>query len=560
MSQPLSPFDLLLATAHDALWQWNPITNEASWGAAWYRLTGRPIESDALPGLEEWQQRLHPDECDDVLDRFDDFLASQEILLELEHRISTDDASYRWVLLRVRCQRDSDGNPNLLVGAFTDISEHKVLDPYTRLPNRIHLLDRLERSLSRLRFGGSHAVGVLCIRIHLPASHADQLSHDEQIELSRILGERISSELRPWDFVAQFEALQFAVLLEMVAAGSDLPTITDRLFQLLRHPIEIGPHQIQIGASIGSADTASVTGNEEHILRAAEDASNLAASHGDFHHIAYTPCIHDQLSQHVQIEQDIVTALIEQQFEPWFQPIVRLEDQAIVGFEALARWPRNGEILQPRQFLPFMERSGMIKQITWIMLQKALEAHEQWIEDKLLATTSHIGINLPADQLQDSDLAEQILALIADMEIPAQRLGLEIQEKNIQRTHPAIRANLELMRLEGGQISIDDSGITPTSLMHLVDFPLDTLKINRLLVAAIESSPSACKVIRNLVVLAKNMGLNITAQGVETRAQLAFLREIGVPQAQGYLFAPALSAADVPQWLANHRKENAPSA
>lgn len=547
------PFDLLLDAANDALWLWDRTTDQARWGAAWRTLTGLPENAGLLPGAEEWHARLHPDERAQVLHLLEQHLAGESSLFEAEHRLRTEDGSYRWVLARARCQLDAAGKPALLAGSFTDISEHKVLDPYTRLPNRILLLDRLERSLSRRRFGGSHAVGVLSIQIHLPASHADLLSHDEQVLMARILCERITSELRPWDFVAQFDALEYAALLEMVASGTDIPTITDRLLGSLRQPVVIGQHTLQIGASIGSADTVSVSGDEEHMLRAAESAGKLAASHGNYRYVAYDADIQEQLSHHLQIEQDIVAALVEQTFEPWFQPIVRLSDGAIAGFEALARWPRHGEILEPRQFLPFMERGGLVNQLTWIMLQKGLEAHEQWIEDGLIPPESLLSVNLPADQLLDPQLVEQIYALIEDIDISAQRIRFEIQEKNVLRPNPLIHESLAHLRRHGANIAIDDTGAGQSSLLQLQRFPVDTLKIERSLVRELENSAPARGVIRSIVALAGTMNLTVIAKGVETTGQLAFLREQGVDQAQGFLFAPALREADVPVWLASRK-------
>lgn len=549
------PLDLLLSASNDALWFWQPDNDKAHWGAGWRKLTGLPADAELQPGAEEWHARLHPDEREQVLRQFSLLQHGESVHFESEHRLRTEDGHYRWVLASLRNERDDTGKVTLLAGSFTDISERKVLDPYTRLPNRILFLDRLERSLSRLRFSGSHAVGVLAIQIHLPASHAELLDHDEQIELARILGERITSELRPWDFIAQLEALEYAALLDMVAAGTDLPTVTNRLFHALRQPVRIGLHEFQIGAAIGSADTASVSGDEEHMLHAAECAAQLAASQGTYHHVAYDPLTQDQLTHHLQIERDIVGALVEQVFEPWFQPIVRITDGAVVGFEALARWPRQGEILLPRQFLPFMERSGLISQITWIMLQKGLDELEQWIEDGLLPQDCQLGINLPADQLLDAQLCEQILVLIDDIDVPARRIRLEIPEKTVLRQNTVTRETLAQLRRNGASVAIDDTGAGQSSLLHLQSFPLDALKIERKFVREIEQNAAARGVIRSILALASVMNLEVIAKGVETPEQLAFLQENGVTYAQGYLFAPAMPATDIPAWLGNRGKE-----
>ncbi len=542
--------DLLLDAANDALWLWQPAADATRWNAAWQKLTGLAAGATPKPGLDEWRARLHPDERHTVLLQFEQYLTGTGSLFESEHRLCNEAGDYRWVRLRANCERGTDGTVALIAGSFTDISEHKVLDPYTRLPNRILFLDRLERSLARLRYGESHAAGVLSIRIHLPASHADLLNHDEQAQLARILGERISRELRPWDLVAQPDALEYAVLLEMVATGRNIPAITDRLLLALRQPVQIGSHTLQIGAAIGSADTTRVSGSEEHLLHAAESAARLAASHGEYRHLAYDPTTQEVLAQQLQIERETVTALIKQAFEPWFQPLVRLSDSAVIGFEALARWPRQDQVLEPRQFLPLMERNGLIQQLSWIMLQKGLETHEQWIAAGLIPADSRLGINLPAEQLLDEPLAEQILALLDDMGIGAQRLSLEIREKTIASHSTLTREKLAHLRSCGIRIAIDDMGIGQISLQQLQRFPLDMFKIERSLVQELENSATARDVIRAIIALASAMDLDVVAQGVETPGQLAFLREHGVRYAQGFLLSPPLPADRMREWLA----------
>lgn len=541
--------DLLLSVAHDALWAWDIPGNRAIWGAAWRTITGQSNETKLKPGIEEWQDRLHPDERSKVLHALEQFLNGDATRFESEHRLQHEDGSYRWIEANAVCARDASGKAVRMAGSFTDITEHKVLDPYTRLPNRILFLDRLERSLSRLRFGGNHAIGVLSIQLQLPASHADQLTHDDQAQLSRILSERITAELRPWDFVAQFNALEFAVLLEMVAAGTDIPTITDRLFKTLHRPIQAGQHSVQISAAIGSADTATVDGNEERLLRAAESAAQLAASHGDSRHVSFDPATQEQLAHRLALESDIVATLMERGFEPWLQPIVRLADGAVIGFEALARWPRHGEILPPKQFLSFLERGGLINQLGWIILEKGLAALATWHQQGLLLPDCRLSVNLSADQLLEPHLAESVLALLEDVALPPTLLSLELPERSVLRQNTKALQTVNLLREQGVQIVIDDTGTGMSSLPQLQAFPLDALKIDRAFVQRLENDEAACSMARSVIALSSALDLASIAEGVETPAQLAFLRDNGVQAAQGFLFGKPMPAEMVPAWL-----------
>ncbi|WP_091192404.1 putative bifunctional diguanylate cyclase/phosphodiesterase [Formivibrio citricus] len=541
--------DLLLSAAHDALWAWDIDGNRAVWGAAWRTITGQGNDARLKPGIEEWQDRLHPDERSQVLHTLEQYLAGNTARFESEHRLLHEDGGYRWIAASAICARDASGKALRMAGSFTDITEHKVLEPYTRLPNRILFLDRLERSLSRLRFGGNHAVGVLSVHLQLPASHADQLTHDEQAQLGRILSERITAELRPWDFVAQFNVLEFAVLLEMVASGTDLPTITDRLFKALHRPIQVGQHSLQISAAIGSADTATVSGNEERLLRAAESAAQLAATHGDFRHVSFDPATQEQLAHRLALERDIVATLMERGFEPWFQPIVRLSDGAITGFEALARWPRDGETLPPKQFLSFLEHSGLVSQLSWIMLEKGLTSLAAWHQQGLLRSDCRLNVNLSADQLLEPHLAGSALALLEDLALSPSLLNLELPEKAVLRQNDKALRAVNLLREQGVGIVIDDTGTGMSSLPQLQAFPLDALKIDRAFVQRLESDEAACNMARSVIALASALDLTAIAEGVETPAQLAFLQDNGVHAAQGFLFGKPMPAETVPQWL-----------
>lgn len=545
--------DLLFSVAQDALLLWDIRRNQARWSPAWCRITGEHSVAQTESGIEEWHDRLHPDEREKVLAALQDHLSSQTPGFESEHRLRHEDGSYRWLAVRALCSRDEAGQPLQMAASFCDITERKVLDPYTRLPNRILFLDRLERSLSRLRFGGMHAVGVLSIQLQLPASLADQLSRDEQTQLARQLGERITTELRPWDLVAQLDALEFAILLEMVPSSTDISTITDRLFKTLHQPIQIGHHGIQVSAAIGSADTTTVSGDEEHLLRAAESAARLATSLGIARHVSFDPATQEQLAHRSMLEHEIINALMDQHFEPWFQPIVQLSDGAILGFEALARWPYRDGTLLPRDFLPFLERSGLTSQLTWIILEKGLTTFSGWKKLGLIGPAARLSVNIPADQLLERQFAEQVLGLLEDMNLPPALLRLELPEKAVLRQNPKAQKALQILQEHDIEIVLDDPGTGASSLSLLQAFPQSALKIDRAFLHGLETDPVAGGMARTIIALASALNLPAIGEGVETQEQLAFLRDNGVQAAQGFLLGRPMPAREVPTWLGDSR-------
>ncbi|WP_028454532.1 putative bifunctional diguanylate cyclase/phosphodiesterase [Chitinilyticum litopenaei] len=551
MTRPTDPrLDLLLATSHDTLWLWDIGRDALLLGSPWRTMLGIALTQPLQDGINEWLDRLHPDERARVNQALQQHLQGISATLECEHRLQHQDGSWRWVLLHARCLRAPDGQATQMAGSFTDITEHKVLDPYTRLPNRILFLDRLERSLSRLRHARNHIVAVLNLRARIPPGYAELLDHDQHTQLARTIGERIASEIRPWDMVAQFNQLEFAVLLEMVASIDDLPAIFNRLLEVLRKPVQLGDNLITVQVAIGCADSTVIAHNEEQLLRAAESAAALAQDHGDNQYVHYDPSTQDLLSRRLRFESELLRAIEDASFEPHYQPILYLGDGQLAGFEALVRWPRADGMVKPDDFIPVLERQGLISQLTWIMLQKSLVTHERWIAEGLIPASSRVSVNFPPEQLQDPAVVGLLRALLANVAVPTQRLKIEITERSLVADAGLVRQTLLALHEAGIEVALDDFGTGYSSMSMLHRFQLDNLKIDRSFVSELDHSEQARSIARAVVGLAQAMVLSTTAEGIETMPQLRHLRSYGVTYGQGYLFSRALHADEVAAWLA----------
>ncbi|WP_028453521.1 putative bifunctional diguanylate cyclase/phosphodiesterase [Chitinilyticum aquatile] len=544
-----SRLNLLLATSNDTLWLWDMQQDATQFGSPWRSMLGIADGAPLGNGIDEWLNRVHPDEHPRVSQALQQHISGITPLFECEHRLQHQDGSWRWVLLRARCLRDEAGRAVEMAGSFTDITEHKVLDPYTRLPNRILFLDRLERSLSRLRHARNHVVAVLNLRTHLAQGYAELLSHDQMTQLARTLGERIASEIRPWDLVAQFSDMEFSVLLEMVATTDDLPAIFKRLLEVLRKPIQIDDNLVSVHVAIGAADSTVIASNEEQLLRAAESAAALAQEHGDNQYVHYDPSTQDKLSRRLRFESELLRAIEDAAFEPHFQPILHLDDGRLAGFEALVRWPRAGGIVNPDDFIPVLERQGLISQLTWIMLQKSLVSHERWIAAGLIPASSRVSVNFPPEQLQDPGLVGLLRVMLDNVGVATSRLKVEITERSLVSDSGMVQQTLLALDEAGIEVALDDFGTGYSSLSMLHRFELDNLKIDRSFVSALEESAQACSITRAIVGLAAASSLTTTAEGIETVPQLRHLRSYGVTFGQGYLFSRALPADDVARWV-----------
>ncbi|MBE9609082.1 putative bifunctional diguanylate cyclase/phosphodiesterase [Chitinilyticum piscinae] len=541
--------DQLLATSHDALWLWQIRPDQIRLGSPWRKMLGIADDTVLKPGIDEWLDRIHPDEKPRVNQALQQHISGVSPLLECEHRLEHEDGSWRWVLLRGRCLHDGTGQPLELVGSFTDITAQKVLDPYTRLPNRILFLDRLERSLGRLRHAPNHIVAALNLRIHLSQGYTELLGRDQLSQLARTIGERIAAEVRPWDLVAQFGELEFAVLLEMVTSTDDLPAIFKRLIAALRKPVQVDDNLISLQVALGGADSTVISTNEEQLLRAAESAAALAQEHGSNQYVHYDPATQDQLSRRLRFESELLRAIEDSAFDAYFQPILNLADGSLHGFEALVRWQRAGSMVSPDDFIPILERQGLISQLTWIMLQKSLVRHEEWLAAGLVPSSSRVSVNFPPEQLQDPALVGLLRIMLDNVRVPTCRLKVEITERSLVSDSGLVQQTLQALHAAGIEVALDDFGTGYSSLSMLHRFELDNLKIDRSFVSELEHSEQAGSITRAIVGLAASSSLSTTAEGIETVPQLYHLRSLGVSYGQGYLFSKALPAEDIPRWL-----------
>ncbi|MHB8574324.1 MAG: putative bifunctional diguanylate cyclase/phosphodiesterase [Dehalococcoidia bacterium] len=432
-------------------------------------------------------------------------------------------------------------------------------DALTGLPNRVLFLDRLDQALGRAQRTGD-PVAVLFVDLDDFKVVNDSLGHEVGDRLLQIVAERLQRNLRMGDTAARLGGDEFTVVLSMVAHEVEAAEVAERLRSAMQQPVEVAGHLLVPNASIGVACARAGNISSESLLRQADLAMYQAKSRGKARSACYREGMNTAAVERHTLETELRQALAAGQLRLHYQPILCLASGRMVEVEALVRWqhPERG-LLPPAVFIPLAEETGLIVPLGHWVLREACRQASRWRAEQP-ETPLVMSVNLSARQFQHLTLVEDVAAVLAETGLPPCRLKLEITESAVMvDAGHAVETLLQLKQM-GVLLAIDDFGTGYSSLSYLKRFPVDTLKVDRSFVDGLASDPNDAAIVRSIVALAKSLNLAVTAEGIETREQLALLSELGCDQGQGYLFARPLPAADLTADLIRRAEESAARA
>ena len=411
-------------------------------------------------------------------------------------------------------------------------------DPLTGLPNRSLILDRTEQMLARAR-RSIDPVAALFIDLDGFKDVNDTLGHGSGDQLLRAVAERLSVTMRASDSIGRLGGDEFVVLVDGATMDSGPELVADRLLEVLRSPFELGGASggpITLTASIGIAVGTRSTAAE--LLRDADIALYEAKAFGKNCFVVFQPEMHTAVQDHHLLQMDLRDALSSNQFFLVYQPILNLRSGEAIGVEALLRWrhPVRG-VVQPDDFIPMLEDSGMIVDVGRWVLDEACRQAAQWRAEGHDLT---ISVNVSARQLESDLLIRDVEQTLRASGLAPESLTIEITETAIMRNVSEVVPRLEALKTTGVRIAIDDFGTGYSSLAYLQRFPVDTLKIDRTFISSMAESPEASALIRTLVQLGKTLGLETLAEGIEDQQQYVQLEREECDSGQGYLFARPL--------------------
>jgi diguanylate cyclase (GGDEF)-like protein/PAS domain S-box-containing protein len=545
---------LAMQGANDGLWDWDVRRDRLYFSPRWKQMLGY-AEPELGDARGEWLGRVHPDDRAALTQALEAHLSGASHHFEHEHRIQHRDGSYRWVLARGMAVRDAQNRAIRVVGSQTDVTDRKqaeqrlqhdaLHDALTGLPNRVLFLDRLDQAIRRAqRAHPSTAAAVLFLDLDRFKLVNDSLGHAVGDQLLIAVARRLESAVRPPDTVARLGGDEFTVLLDGVTDVHEASLVAERVHQTLRTPFDIDERELFIDASIGIA-LADADAAPDTVLRDADVAMYRAKADGKGRHAVFDARMHEQVMRRLDMETELRRAIEEERLEVVFQPIVQAATGRIAGFEALTRWPdSSGSFVEPSEFVPIAEETGLIVPLGRWILHAACAQLAEWRELPQGAGLI-VSVNVSHRQLADPEFGLVLGEALATTGLDPQALRLEVKENALSREPDAVHRALQSAHENHGVRShIDDFGTGASSLRLLHGFPGDAVKIHRALVIGMGVEPGAFEIVKALVGLAHNLGLEVIAEGVETAAQLDHLKLLGCEFAQGFHVSAPLRPED----------------
>jgi diguanylate cyclase (GGDEF)-like protein len=421
---------------------------------------------------------------------------------------------------------------------------HSTLhDSLTGLPNRSLFTERLRHAMRRTARHPDNLFAVLFLDLDRFKEVNDNLGHFAGDELLRAVARRLEACIRPEDTVARLSGDEFAILLESITEVSDAGRVAERIEEALSFPINLGGAEITTSASIGIVTSSMSHDQPEQILRSADMAMYRAKAAGRARYELFDRAMHSDALARLQLETDLRRAIENSEFCLMYQPVVSLRTGRITGFEALVRWdhPHQG-LVQPADFIPVAEETGLIIQIGRWVLYEACTRAQEWHRLHPRSEPLTIGVNLSARQFSHPGVVDQIRDALGATGTPASALRLEITEHAIIDKGRHAVSILTQLRDIGVQVYLDDFGTGYSSLSYLHGVPIDGIKIDREFVSDMHTNEANFRLVRTLLTLAEIVGIRAEAEGITSSEQLRELRSLNCEQGQGYLFSAPISA------------------
>jgi len=545
--------------ANDGLWDWNLLTGAVYFSPRWKAMLGFQ-ENEIEDRLEEWLDRIHDADRDRVKQEIDSHQKGLTPHFESEHRLLHKDGGFRWMLSRGLAVHDATGKTLRMAGSQTDITERKVSDPLTGLPNRLLFIDRLGRLIRHSKRHKDHLFAVLFLDLDGFKMINDSLGHLIGDQLLVGVAARLEKCLRSSDTVARLGETftvarlggdEFTILLDDIKEPADANRAAERLMKALAPPFVLAGKEIFTSISIGIAMSNTAYEEPEDLLRDADTAMYRAKSLGKARFEVFDADMRASVMARLQLETDMRRALERHEFRNVYQPIVALESGRIVGFEALMRWqhPTRG-MIGPEEFIFVAEETGLIRDLGWWSLREACRQMSTWRTRSKAYLDLTMSVNVSAKQLLQPHLVDEMSKLLRETALPPEALKLEITESAVMADPAAAAEMLQQIKSLGVRLAIDDFGTGYSSLSYLHRFPLDTLKIDRSFISGAADGSDGMEIARTIMPMAKNLRLDVVAEGVETIEQVGLLRRLQCKYAQGYYFSKPLAPEEVPPLLA----------
>jgi diguanylate cyclase (GGDEF)-like protein/PAS domain S-box-containing protein len=542
---------LALTGAGDLIWDWDVSADKVFTSPETEHMLG--LKRGSLEGPAAiWLEVLHPLDRDRFRAALDGVVEQRRGRLTQDFRLRTADGNFLWFTLKARPVVGSDGEVVRLVGTLTDVTDFKnaeerllfdaVHDNLTGLPNRELFIDRLEAALGFARVDPQFRPSIVVIDLDRFKQVNDSVGIAVGDSILLTIARRLSRLLKPQDTLSRLTGDQFAMIVLSEREPARIVAFAETIRRTLRAPIAFNDREIFLTASIGLALAENQANHTEEVLKDAELAMYYAKRIGGDRIEIFKPAMRSRKTDRLAMESELRRAIEREEIKMLYQPIVRLEDRAIAGFEALARWdhPKLGR-LSPAEFISIAEEIGLIVDLGLFVLDHTARHLAQWQAATRAREPVFASVNVSSRQLLRHDLIQDLRAVLGRAALARGTLKLEITESLVMENPEHAAQILTRIKELGAGLSLDDFGTGHSSLAYLQRCPFDTIKIDQ---SFVRTTPRGTRpvILRSIIALAHDLGMEVVAEGAETDSDAVELYQLGCEYAQGFAFGEPMSA------------------
>jgi diguanylate cyclase (GGDEF)-like protein/PAS domain S-box-containing protein len=550
-------YELAVDGSNDGIWDWDVIADALYCSPRWKLMIGLSAD-DSVSTLADWLSLADEEDRAALDEAIKAHLTSERSHFEIEYRLRHVDGSIRWVHCRGIAQREN-GLAVRVAGSQTDITEQRRIrdslaqaaqhDALTDLPNRTLFRELVQRAIAQTSRMPTAGYGVLFIDLVGFKAINDTDGHVAGDRFLKSISRRLYAQLRPGDVLARLGGDEFGVLAHDITSTEDLCMIAERLLHALSEPFQINKQKVHGSASIGIVVGTQESKSVDALLRDADIAMYRAKAAGRGRYELFDAGMHAAALKRLTFETELRRAIERNHLTVFYQPIVQLPSSRICGLEALVRWERaDGRMMPPSDFIAVAEETGLIAPLTYQVLGQACHQVAAW--QQMFGRPLDLSVNISPKLFSRPEFIDKVDEALRESSLLPGTLRLEIPESVLIDHSDVVGHHFDRLRAMQVALHLDNFGTGYASLSYLQRYPVDALKLDKSFVARM-GTPGNDGVGGAIVKLARELGMGLIAEGVETVTHVEQLRALDCPHAQGYLFSRPLTASDMAPLLAN---------